>query len=99
MYRKINATPNKAQKERCHRRANQLVLKSQKSPQYVRDTILTYMYHLHKATFGSRNRKIQNIRDGNLIDIFMETYPREFKIALIKYDAKFGKSNGKKIKW
>lgn len=96
MDKKINATPNKAQKDRFMRRANQLVAKSRKSPQYVRDTILTYMNQLHKATFGTRNRKIQNIRDHNLIDTFRETYPREFKIALIKHDVKFGKSNWEK---
>lgn len=91
MDNKIHVTPTKAQKDRYIRRANQLVLKSFKSPRHVRDIILTYMYQLHKATFGARNRKIQNTRDSNFIDTFRETYPREFEIALIKYEAKYGR--------
>ena len=90
--KKITNFPTKGNRQKFHRRADQLVLRCATSPQYVKDVILTYMYQLQQAIMGTHNRRVQNIIDGNLIDTFKETYPREFKIALIKNEAKHGRS-------
>lgn len=89
---KMNNQPTKECISRFHKRANQLVLRCATSPQYVKDTLLNYMYQHRQAKIGAHNRKIQNKIDGNLIDIFKETYPREFKFALLKHEAKYGRS-------
>ena len=89
---KIKNQPTNESVNKFHKRATRLVNRCATSPQYVNDVILSYMYQLQKATISAHNRKIQNTRDSNLIDIFRVTYPREFRIALIKNESQHGRS-------
>lgn len=89
---KIRNQPTKEDVNRFHKRADQLILRFATSPKYVKDVILAYMYQLQQATIGVHNRKIQNTIDSNLLNIIKETYPKEFKFAIIKNEAMYGRA-------
>ncbi len=78
-----------------HLKVDNLIKKGGKNPQYLKQTIFAYIKAVNDLYRGVNKRKLQNIRDHNLIELFKEKYSDEFKICLLEYEKKYGKDTKK----
>ena len=91
---KENKEPKILRRKR-HIKVENLIKKGEKNPQYLKQTIFAYMKAVGDLYRGVNKRKLQNIRDHNLIELFKEKYLDEFKICLLEYQKRYGKDTKK----
>ncbi len=82
---------SKILRNKRHLKVENLIKKGEKNPQYLKQTIFAYIKAVNYLSHGVNKRKLQNVRDHNLIELLKKKYPDEFKICLSEYEKKYGK--------
>ena len=88
-------TESKILRNKWHLKVESLIKKGEKNPQYLKQTIFAHVKAMNDLYRGIKKRKLQNIRDHNLIELFKEKYSDEFKICLLEYETMYGKDKKK----